>query len=187
MRKLFRTLFSSPEILWKAKNPRLRHEGGVRFGRGSRARAPPDFNERRPRRSAALPTWGVRSPYVGGAVSLRGGCGLPTWRVLLPYVGKRFPLRGCVGGGRRRSRGDRPTMVGRAPRARRNTTNNQDEPCGPSRTAAKGGLQTIQVKCVKRSKRCAKNDPSDVRRTIQVMCGDGLDRYPDIAWIIVST
>ena len=39
-------------------------------------------------------------------------------------MGKRFPLHGCEGG-RRRSRGDHPTMVGRAPRARRNTTNNQ--------------------------------------------------------------
>ena len=59
--------------------------------------------------------------------------------------------------------------------------------CRALREPQKGGLQTIQVKCGKRSKRCAKNDPSDVRRTIQVMCGDGLDRYPDIAWIIVST
>ena len=45
VRKLFRTHFSSPEILWKAKNPRLRHEGGVRFGRGSGAMAARFFNE----------------------------------------------------------------------------------------------------------------------------------------------
>ena len=45
VRKLFRTLFSSPEILWKAKNPRLRLEGERAIRERFPSDAPPGFNE----------------------------------------------------------------------------------------------------------------------------------------------
>ena len=41
----------------------------------------PPGRPRRPRGYAALPAWGVPSPYVGGAAFLHGKCALPTWRV----------------------------------------------------------------------------------------------------------
>ena len=52
-------------------------------------RAEPAQEKQWPRGSAALPTFGVRSPYVRGPRSLRSGFDLPTWENDFPFAGAR--------------------------------------------------------------------------------------------------